>query len=236
MSELPSEPVAPAAKRTHRTPLLLVFAKAPRLGSGKSRLARSVGRAEALRISRGLQRLTLRVAGDPRWSTRLMVAERQDLARSFPGVWPPPACVSRHAQGRGDLGQRLARAFDHDGPVAVIGVDCPQLTRAALAQGMKALRTAPFVLGPAEDGGFWFFAARRGADACAAFAGVRWSSPSACEDLEGNCPGRVARITTLLDIDTIADWRKFHADYRARRAYLAARPEASASRSGEGSP
>lgn len=217
-------------------PLLLVFTKAPRVGSGKTRLARVTGRVTALRISRQLQRHTMRMACDPRWDTQIMVAERRDLRRDFVGIWPSAARVPRQWQGNGDLGQRLARAFEHAGPVAVIGVDCPLLTRAKLAEGMRALRRAPFVMGPAEDGGFWFFAARRGLDACAAFAGVHWSSASAGADLERNCPGPVAKIATLLDIDTIRDWQKLHQDLRARRTYLAGRPDASASRSGEASP
>ncbi len=225
-----------AAKAAITLPLLLIFAKGPRVDAGKTRLARTLGRVAALRISRGLQRRTLRLACDPRWHTRLMVTQRKDLRVSLPGVWPGPDQVQRCMQGNGDLGARLARAFAHDGPVAVIGADCPMLTRAALAEGLRALRRAPFVIGPAEDGGFWFFAARCGADARQAFAGVRWSTPYACADVEQRCPGRVARVRTLLDIDTIEDWRKYHRDLRARAWYLAGRPEASESRSGAASP
>lgn len=207
-------------------PLLLIFAKAPRLGVGKTRLARTLGRVQARRISRSLQQLTLRMACDGRWVTRLMITARTDLKLSLPGIWPPVDQMSRHLQGGGDLGERLARAFDHDGPVAVIGADCPLLTRAALVQGFLALRKGPFVIGPAEDGGFWFFAARRGRDAREAFAGVRWSTAFACHDLEEKCPGRVVRVRTLRDIDTIEDWRAYHRERRALRAYLAGKPEA----------
>lgn len=224
-----------AKKSVSPRPLLLVFAKAPRIGSGKTRLARAIGRAQALRISRGLHCLTLRMACDSRWVTHLMVTARRDMSVSLPGIWPPASQVRRRLQGGGALGERLARAFNHDGPVAVIGADCPLLTRAALAQGFAALRTAPFVLGPAEDGGFWFFAARRGADACQAFAGVRWSTAFAGRDLQDACPGRVARVRVLRDIDTIEDWRAFHGELRARRAYLAGKPDARESRSGEAS-
>lgn len=215
---------------------LLVFAKAPRLGSGKTRLARAIGRASALRISRAMQCKTLREAIDPRWETRLLVAEWQDLNRRFPRIWPEPKYLARDLQGRGDLGERLAKAFDHAGPVAVIGADCPQLDRGVLAKALGGLRRAPFVIGPAEDGGFWFFAARRGTEACAAFASVRWSSPHACADLIANCPGRVLITRTLQDIDRIEDWRKYQRALRERRAYIALRPEASSSRSGAASP
>lgn len=223
-------------RRENNQALLLVFAKAPRLGSGKTRLARAIGRAGALRISRSLQSKTLREAMDPRWETRLLVAERKDLNRRFPGIWPRPVVLARDAQGVGDLGERLAAAFNRAGSVAVIGADCPQLKRGILAKALRGLRRAPFVIGPAEDGGFWFFAARQGHQACAAFAGVRWSSQHACADLIGNCPGPVLITQTLQDIDRFEDWREYQRERRERRAYIALWPDASASRSGASSP
>lgn len=194
-------------------PLLLVFAKGPRLGAGKTRLAREIGRTQALRINRFLQARTLQQAQDPRWELVLMAGAGRDLVQPFPNVWPPAGRATRRLQARGDLGVRLAAAFAAQRLVGVIGADAPEISRAAIARGFRALRRAPFVLGPAADGGFWFFAARRGRDAHPAFAGVRWSSEHAAQDLLERLPGRTAIIDPLSDIDTWADWRA----YRARR-------------------
>jgi uncharacterized protein len=57
-------------------------------------------------------------------------------------------------QGEGDLGDRLARAA---APYSVIfiGSDAPDLDSARLIAAAAALRTAPAVIGPAEDGGYY---------------------------------------------------------------------------------
>jgi hypothetical protein len=218
-------------------PCLFVFAKGPRLGAGKTRLAGGLGQVEALRVNRFLQARGLRAALDPRWRVVLMAARRADLTGAFPGVWPGLDRCGRALQRSGGLGERLAAVFERDGPTAVMGLDCPAVTAAAIAQGWRALRRAPFSIGPAEDGGFWFFAARRGWDAVQALRGpVRWSSAHAGADLLAGLPGRAARIRTLADVDELPDWRAFQARQRAARSSSGARPEASASNSGAVSP
>lgn len=189
---------------------LFVFAKGPRLGAGKTRLAAKLGTVEALRINRFLQSRGLRAAQDPRWETLLMVSPRAALDGVFPNVWPPPSSLARALQGRDGLGERLALVFARWGPTAVIGVDCPEISAAAIQEGWRALRRARFSIGPATDGGFWFFAARRGWDAVEALRGpVRWSTPYAATDLLANLPAAAARVRTLADVDDRDDWRAF---------------------------
>ena len=86
-----------------RRGLLILFARAPRLGTVKRRLAREAGDAAALRFHRAMLRALARGLGrDRRWRTVLAVTP--DRAR-FPTPLP------RVAQGRGDLGERMARAL-----------------------------------------------------------------------------------------------------------------------------
>ena len=176
--------------------------KAPRMGFGKSRLAGELGRAEAWRINRALQAHTLRIVQDVRWRTLLCVTPDSATALNLPRVWSEQ--IPRVPQGTGDLGQRLARAFAPHRFVAVIGADCPGLRRAHIASAFAALKRAPFALGPAEDGGFWLLAARSGAAAAPAMAGVRWSTEHAASDVTRNL-GKVARLAVLRDVDVAAD-------------------------------
>ncbi len=188
-------------------PTLLVMAKAPRVGVGKSRLAADVGRVEAWRINRALHALTLRVACDPRWRTLLCVTPDAAILLDLPGVWPRG--LPRCAQGAGDLGARLARALTPLRKVAVIGTDCPLLTRAHIAAGFTALKRSPFVLGPARDGGFWLLGARSGAAAARAMGDVRWSTQHAAADVVRNLgAGAVTRLAQLQDVDVAADLRR----------------------------
>jgi rSAM/selenodomain-associated transferase 1 len=185
-------------------PTLIVMAKAPRVGLGKSRLAVDIGLTEAWRMNRALHAQTLRVACDRRWETLLCVTPDAAAVLDLPGVWPRE--LGRITQGKGDLGERLARALAPHRHVAVIGTDCPKLTRTHLASAFQALKRASFVLGPARDGGFWLLAARAGAAAALAMGGVRWSSRHTTKDVLRNLGARnVAVLATLSDIDVAAD-------------------------------
>lgn len=188
-------------------PILIVMAKAPRAGLGKQRLATAIGASEALRINRALQAMTLRQAVDTRWRTLLYVAP-DDALRLRISAWP--GRVPRRPQGAGDLGARLARALAPYRKVAVIGADCPLLTRAHIAAAFAALRRAPFAIGPSKDGGFYLLAARDGRAAARAMAPVRWSTSHAAADVLGNLAAPTLRLPELFDIDTRAElalWR-----------------------------
>ncbi len=188
-------------------PTLVVMARAPRIGAGKTRLAAEIGAVEAWRINRALQARTLRVAVDPRWRTLLCVTPDDAVSLHIPGVWPRH--VERMAQGEGDLGARLAQALSPHRRVAVIGTDCPGVARKHIASAFAALQRASFALGPADDGGFWVLAARDGLAAARGMTGVRWSTHHAAADVIGNLgSAQVARLATLRDVDVAADLKR----------------------------
>jgi hypothetical protein len=195
-------PAPPAARAPRRTPTLLIMLRAPGVGRGKSRLAAGVGRAEAWRIQRLLQARTLRIAHDRRWRTILCVTPDSAVRAPISG-WP--ARMERIVQGPGDLGARLSRALRGRKDVAVIGTDCPQLTRGHIAEAFAALKRAAFAIGPCTDGGFWILAARDGDAAAGAMAGVRWSCAQTLDDVLGRLGALPAELATLRDVDTAAD-------------------------------
>jgi hypothetical protein len=186
-----------------RRGLLVLFARAPRLGAVKRRLAREVGDAAALRFHRAmLASLARRLGRDRRWRT--VLAATPDRAR-FPTPLP------RVPQGRGDLGERMARALARDRRAVLVGSDIPGVRAADIAAAFRALDgRADAVFGPAEDGGYWLvgLGPRRPPDP---FRDVRWSGPHALADTLANCRGRrVALVRRLRDVDDAADlaaWR-----------------------------
>ncbi len=180
---------------------MIVFARAPRLGAVKRRLGREIGARAALRFHRAtLSRLLRALARDRRFRTVVAVTpDRAHLAAPMP-------CI---AQGGGDLGRRMDRAFRRfpRQRVALIGADIPEAGPADLKRAFQALGSADAAFGPAEDGGYWLVALgpRRPARP---FAHVRWSSADALADTRANFAGRqVALLRRLRDIDTAADWR-----------------------------
>lgn len=181
---------------------LVLFARAPRLGIGKRRLARDVGDLAALRFERAMiERLGRRLAHDRRWRFRLSVSP--DSARRRARLWPPGAPTL--PQGHGDLGVRMLRALLRcpPGPALLVGADIPALTAAHVADAFRLLGRHHIVFGPAADGGFWLVGARRPANLAGAFDAVRWSSPHALADVLANLPRRfsVGLAAQLEDVD-----------------------------------
>ncbi|MBI1238940.1 MAG: DUF2064 domain-containing protein [Alphaproteobacteria bacterium] len=192
---------------------LVIFVKAPVAGRVKSRLARTMGAARAAAIYRTLTRTILRAISDPRWRTVLAVAPDDARGQTFAGLWP--AGLARRGQGLGDLGERMGRVFRAapPGPCVIVGSDCPAMTRAHIAAAFRALGRADAVVGPAEDGGYWLIGLKGAPRRPRIFEGVRWSTEHALADTLAGLPKewRIARIDTLRDIDTEADWRAWSA-------------------------
>lgn len=190
---------------------LIIFAKEPRMGRVKSRLARDVGRITAWRFYRlQLASLTRRLAADPRWRTYLFVAP--DTAVHEKNIWPKGAAL--RAQGQGNLGERMQRALEAvgPGPRLLIGSDIPGITPGGIAHAFKLLGNADAVFGPAEDGGYWLVGFK-GTRRLRAFENVRWSTQHALADTLANLPAgaKHARAETLADVDDGAAFERFAA-------------------------
>ncbi len=178
---------------------LILFARAPRLGRVKRRLAAGVGPVAALRFHRGqLARLVRLMRGERRWRTVLAVTpDRAFLRASLPQL----------PQGRGDLGARMQRALGRYRRAVLVGCDIPGVQPPDIAAAFRTLGWADAVFGPAEDGGFWLvgLGPRRPERP---FAGVRWSCAETLADTLANCAGyRVALLRRLRDVDTVDDLR-----------------------------
>jgi rSAM/selenodomain-associated transferase 1 len=198
-------------------PHLVIFARAPRRGAVKRRLAADIGDGPALAFyRRTLHDVTRRLGRDPRWQTWLAVTP--DLAAKRPGLWPAVPEVRLIPQGQGDLGARMARPMTMlpPGPVIVVGTDIPDIAASHIADGFAALGSHEFVFGPAADGGYWLVGARRRpAMPRGIFRDVRWSTEHALADTLAGLPpkARVAMLGELDDVDDGAAW----AAWRARR-------------------
>ncbi|MEY4249827.1 MAG: hypothetical protein RJA87_1460 [Pseudomonadota bacterium] len=189
-------------------PTLIVFARRPAIGVGKTRLAQDLGAVETWRFYRALSRTLLFKLSDPRW--RLVV--RMAGGRRAMQDWP--AGLRVEPQGRGDLGRKLQRALrgHSSAEVAVIGTDAPDMTRALIAEGLGLARRRGLAFGPATDGGFWLLAlSSRRARTVRLDRDIRWSHPSTLADTQAALGGKAGHVATLSDIDDLSDllaWRR----------------------------
>jgi rSAM/selenodomain-associated transferase 1 len=190
---------------------VIVFARAPRLGTVKRRLARDIGNRAALRFHVATLTALLRdLLASRRFDVVLAVTPDRAHVRL-------PVGVRRIAQGHGDLGRRMSAALGRYRRVALIGCDIPQAGAADVMAAFRGLGTADAVFGPAADGGYWLIALgpRRPGDL---FGAARWSTGHALADtLQQFRHHRAGFIRRLSDVDTGADYHRYLA-YR-HRAY-----------------
>lgn len=185
-------------------PTLVIMLKAPAAGRVKTRLGRDIGMVPAAWWFRHQVARLLRRIEDPRWRVVLAVSPDGAVTGRY---WPKR--FARVAQGRGDLGDRMARQLRDmpAGPVCIIGGDIPGVTRAHVARAFAALGDHEAVFGPAPDGGYWLIGMKRvRALPAGLFAGVRWSSAFALADSIaslGDCS--VALVDVLADVDRASD-------------------------------
>lgn len=189
-------------------PKLVIMVKEPRPGRVKTRLGRDLGLTASAWWFRHQTRALLRRIEDPRWDTLLAVSP--DIEGMNSRIWP--AHLPRVAQGRGDLGDRMARLLRGlpSGPVCIIGADIPGITRARIKEAFDALGRAEAVFGPAPDGGYWLIGMKRvKPPAPDILQNVRWSSEHALSD-SARSLGEVsiAYVATLQDVDTMEDLRR----------------------------
>lgn len=189
---------------------LVIFARAPRAGRVKRRLAKEIGMREAFRFyRRTLDAQIRRMTRDPRWTVWLFVTP--DTALDDP-AWHVVPVSRRKPQRQGDLGRRMKLPFLTlpAGPVVLVGSDIPAMRPSHIARAFALLGAHDLVFGPARDGGFWLFGARRVRPLPdSLFNDVRWSTPTALADTLAGLPHHVtaALADTLDDVD---DAEAFH--------------------------
>lgn len=182
-----------------------VFAKPPRPGQAKTRLAAALGDASAARLAEAFLRDT--------WSTvRALDWARPVLATTdeHDELWMSLGCEHVWPQGDGDLGQRmervLRRALTMDPAAIVVGTDCPSLSTSCLGLAKAALAEHDVVIGPSEDGGYYLLGVRQ----CPAglLAGVAWSTDQACAQTMDRIRGAgltIGVLPTAFDVDRPED-------------------------------
>lgn len=191
--------------------VLIVFAKAPRIGGVKSRLARDIGAVAAWRFYRGqLFRTVSEMRNAPGWRTILAVTPN---SAADDAMWP--SGVDIVAQGPGGLGTRMLRAlrrFPRHSAI-VVGSDVPGVTASRVAGAFRSLASADFVFGPATDGGYWLVGMRNPERQPDIFANVRWSTCHALADTTANIRAakRIGWADELSDVDVLKDYMRWKA-------------------------
>lgn len=137
------------------TDLLLIFTRNPELGKCKTRLAAKVGDEVALDIYNFLLGHTVSITQNLKVDKQVWYSE----AIWEDDVWNNDTYKKERQVGK-DLGERMNHAFEEGFKsgykrIIIIGSDMHDLTQNDLEQAFAMLNQHDFVIGPAEDGGYY---------------------------------------------------------------------------------
>lgn len=191
---------------------IAVFVKTPGVSAVKTRLATAIGKAAAEQFY-GLSCEAIREVLESFkeecspsnlevfWAVAEEHLEAQTYWRGFASLY----------QGEGELGQRLTQIYNHlisrFQKVAFLGGDCPQLSTKILADAWRLAEDGSFVVGPARDGGFYFFLGQKPLPE-GFWGSIPYSSSRTAENLVlalRDCGHSVRFLPYLNDVDQASD-------------------------------
>lgn len=185
---------------------IAVFVKTPGLSAVKTRLAADLGTAAAEQFYRlslkAVERTLTQAEHSLPVTAYWAVAEAEALCHP---LWQQFKTLYT---GPGDLGDRQHHIYqtllgNYD-QVILIGADSPQLATVQLQQTLTALENQNFVMGPAEDGGYYLFAGNKPVD-LEIWRAVTYSRADTAQQLLSKLSSRAAIIDRLWDMDRVAD-------------------------------
>lgn len=190
--------------------LLLIFTRNPELGKCKTRLATTVGNQKALDIYNFLLDHTAALTKKVNAAKQVWYSEEiweNDIWDSF--------AFDKKLQQGGDLGVRMAHAFQEGfmagfERIIVIGSDMFDLTTADIDKAFTALVNKDFVIGPADDGGYYLLGMT--AFNGALFQNKSWGTETVLQDsLDDLNQKNIHLLETRNDIDLYEDVKDIEA-------------------------
>lgn len=189
---------------------IIVFVKNVVSGKVKTRLAKTLGNKEALKVYMQLLEITKQAVLQLPVKKEVWYAwnvEQDDL-------WDESE-FNKRVQIEGDLGEKMSNAFktsfeEGTEKVILIGSDCPTLTGAIMEEAFNKLNENDVVFGPSKDGGYYLIGM---SSFCPkVLSDIAWSTEEVMEQTEQRAKDhnlRLAKLEPLNDIDNETDWNEY---------------------------
>jgi rSAM/selenodomain-associated transferase 1 len=205
-------------------PALMIFAKQPIPGQAKTRLRPEYTAEQAAEIAASLVQDTVELAV-ANWPGAIYLCGAPHADHPLFHALRDRYRVTLMAQSSGDLGARmqhaLAYGIERHGAAAILGCDVPHCDWDILDDANTALARGENVIGPTEDGGYYFIGLV--APHADLFAGIAWGGPCVysvtCERAKA-LGIEFTLLPTLHDIDTAADLWLIAQQYAPLRRWL----------------
>lgn len=184
--------------------LIIVFTRNPELGKVKTRLAKTIGDTSALNIYKYLLEHTEK-------TIRHLEADKAiyySVKIRNSDIWNP-SIYQKHEQEGEDLGIRMYNAFKNGfknnyEKIVIVGSDLFDLHPTHITSAFEALNTNDFVIGPAEDGGYYLLGMNSLVDTV--FKNKAWGTETVRQDTLNDLKNEsVFLLHQLNDIDTYED-------------------------------
>ncbi len=204
--------VPPPAQR------LLVFARLPELGRVKTRLANAIGDEVALAAYETMLRDLLSSIGRASVETEIEILWAPSDSAGGDALTSAFGDVPTAMQTGASLGDRLSMAFAErfffhaTQKIVAIGVDDPSLPRTLIDSAFALLDSCEWVVGPAEDGGYYLIGCRAAAFEPAIFEDIAWGTASVLPATIAKIAAWESSLAVLperWDIDDPGDWQRY---------------------------
>lgn len=183
--------------------LVIVFVKNIKLGTVKTRLAKTIGDYGAFEVYSELVKITEKATKALDFDKRIYFSNAVVDTK-----WQNEFKTVQHGV---DLGERMLNAFKEGfeagyKKIVLIGSDLPDINSTHIKNGLEALNASEVVFGPAEDGGYYLIGMSKMNTSI--FINKPWSQPNLLEETLQelhNSNVTFSILDTLNDIDTYED-------------------------------
>jgi len=185
---------------------LIIFAKNPKLGNAKSRIAKTAGEEKAFEIY-------LQLLDHTRYVSQRVDAQRVLYYSNeiiIQDDWSLDT-FEKNVQVGDHLGDRMLNAFrnelKHSAKAVIIGSDCLQITNNIIKEAFDQLEHHDLVIGPSKDGGYYLIGMNKVYDSI--FTEMPWSQATLYEKTLQKLNAEEVNFKELVqlsDIDHEADW------------------------------
>ena len=192
---------------------LIIFAREPKLGKVKTRLAKDVGDREALRLYKSFVRHTLKMVKEVKDMDCYIFYAGSNASMPFLRKYARQFTLKK--QQGSDLGERMYRAFKYvEGcgyeNALIIGTDCLEINAKDIDRAIKMLGKNDYVLGPSMDGGYYLLGSKRTQRSI--FQGIAWGESEVLSKTVQKMEkmGKSYRfLPRKRDIDHLSDWLNY---------------------------
>ena len=184
--------------------IILIFTRNPEPGKCKTRLAATIGNANALEIYKILLQHTVSVTENLNYDKAVYYSDK--ITKN--DIWKD-ANYQKFKQEGEDLGVRMQHAFNNSfkagyEKVIIVGSDVIDLKQRHIDEAFNALDVNDVVIGPAEDGGYYLLGMKE--LLTPVFQNKNWGTSTVKKDTLNDLSNKkIALLEMLNDIDIYDD-------------------------------